>query len=937
MRGAALPRRRHRVAVVTLVAVATTFTSPVADPSIAHADDDEPPEAPSGLTVDDRERHLNVEGTPRFGWLPQDTEGGETQGNEIQAAYQIQVFDASGAELVWDSGKVPSREQSYVPYEGPELDPGSTYTWTVRTWDRNDLASPWAELHSFDMGISDADWEGAQWIRRTTNESDDYTLARKEVVVGDSPVVRARTYLAVAHTAELYLNGVRVDRGTSFGYPGEQYYQAADVTEFVEEGEPLAIGVLYHWYGNGQGRPGGQRGLLVKVVIEHADGSRDVFTTDGSWKVTRATWFQSGSGTRNGEGDRIDRQDARGEIAGWNLPGFDDTGWLTPQVVGPHPSGVFTHLTGQETRMVETVVHPVSVGIAADGTIVADFGRVIPARPEVRFDDGVAGRSILMRAGYNLTETGRVATSTLLTQGTNMTFPYIQKAGPQQYRAFTHLGFRYLEIPGAAEDITVDDITAVVVHTDTLVGRQATFASSDETLDAVWDLVTRSAIYSVQEAFVDTPTREKAQFLGDAADISYTTMAAFAERDHTQQALREFIDSQTRFWNSGNDVGRYNAVYPNGDGKRDIPDYSEMFPNWVWRYYQESGDRDLLDQAYPAIQNTADYVLRHIPDNGPTAGLVTNLSGGTGPYLFGIVDWPMPSRFGYDMTAAARTTINALAVEVLRVAGDVAQELGRPASEIEFFRERRAALVETMNQTLRRPDGAYVDGLLADGTQSAHAGQHSTSYAIAFGIAPEEDHAGLADYVASLGMAQGPMTVHWLLQALADADRADAVLELLTNEDDLGWANILAQDGTFTWEAWTLDPGTNFSQSHGWGSQAAVDILGTMLGVRLSGAGATDLEIVVPRDVLDHAAGTVHTQRGEVGVSWRRVPTGGVVLHVDIPVNVRARVSLPAVSGRSYRGAGGGKPVFIGLEDGREIFEVGSGSTNFFTVAAGRG
>jgi alpha-L-rhamnosidase len=917
-------RRRLAAGFAALTVSSALLAWPV---SAATADAGNPPEAPAALTVNDREMHLNVEGAPRFGWLPQDQDG-----DEVQTAYQIQVLDAAGEYVVWDSGKVASSEQSYVEYAGPGLDSGSTYTWTVRTWDRTDQASPWASLGTFDTGIGNDEWEGAEWIRRATTEADDYTIARREIVVGDSPVVRARTYLAVSHTAELFLNGVRVDRGTSFGYPGEQYYQAADVTKYVEAGEPLAIGALYHWYGSGQGRPGGERGLLVKLVIEHEDGSREVVTTDGTWRVTQASWFQTGSGRRNGEGDRIERQDARGELPGWNLPDFDDSGWQAPEVVGPHPAGVFTNLIGQETRMTETVVHPVQVLAADDGTLVADFGVIIPARPQVRFDEGVAGRSLDMRAGFNLTDSGRVATSTLLTQGTNMTYPYIQKDGPQEYKAFTHLGFRYFEIPGANEEIAIEDISAVVIHTDTLAGREASFTSSDATLNAVWDLVRRSAIYSVQEAFVDTPTREKGQFLGDAVDISYATMAAFSERDHTQQAIREFLASQVRYWNSGNDIGRYNAVYPNGDGKRDIPDYSEMMPNWVWRYYEESGDIELLEDAYPAIQSTADYVLRHIPDDGPTADLVTQLSGGSGPYLFGIVDWPAPGRFGYDMSAAARTTINALAVEVLRVAGDMAEELGRPAAEIDFYRTERDELIAAMNDKLRRPDGVYIDGLLLDGTQSSHAGQHSTSYAIAYGIAPEEDYPELADYLASLGMRQGPMTAHWLLQALADADRPDAVLHLLTNEDDLGWANILSQGATFTWEAWTLDPGSNFSQSHGWGAQAAVDILGTMLGVRASSPGAATVDIVVPREVLSTASGSVHTQRGEVAVSWERHPSGGVILHVDVPVNVRARVSLPDVDGLSYRAAGAGKPMFVGVEDGREIFEIGSGQTNFVPV-----
>jgi alpha-L-rhamnosidase len=262
----------------------------------------------------------------------------------------------------------------------------------------------------------------------------------------------------------------------------------------------------------------------------------------------------------------------------------------------------------------------------------------------------------------------------------------------------------------------------------------------------------------------------------------------------------------------------------------------------------------------------------------------------------------------------------------------MAEELGRPAAEIDFYRTERDELIAAMNDKLRRPDGVYIDGLLLDGTQSSHAGQHSTSYAIAYGIAPEEDYPELADYLASLGMRQGPMTAHWLLQALADADRPDAVLHLLTNEDDLGWANILSQGATFTWEAWTLDPGSNFSQSHGWGAQAAVDILGTMLGVRASSPGAATVDIVVPREVLSTASGSVHTQRGEVAVSWERHPSGGVILHVDVPVNVRARVSLPDVDGLSYRAAGAGKPMFVGVEDGREIFEIGSGQTNFVPV-----
>src|SRR5690606_3257299 len=91
----------------------------------------------------------------------------------------------------------------------------------------------------------------------------------------------------------------------------------------------------------------------------------------------------------------------------------------------------------------------------------------------------------------------------------------------------------------------------------------ATFESSNETLNAVWDLMDRSLRYSVQETFVDTPTREQGQFLHDTINISDGLMATQFERNSTRKAIREFMLSQERWWSATlADSGRYNAVYP---------------------------------------------------------------------------------------------------------------------------------------------------------------------------------------------------------------------------------------------------------------------------------------------------------------------------------------------------------------------------------------
>ncbi|ADB30448.1 alpha-L-rhamnosidase domain protein [Kribbella flavida DSM 17836] len=912
------PSSRRTVALLLALAVLSVSTGTTTG---AAASRGSAPDAPTHLTVGDRERPLAVEGPPQFGWWPQDSDG-----NEIQTAYQLRVLRADGAEQ-WDSGKVRSAEQQYVAYAGPALASGTAYRWTVRTWDRAGRVSPWAPPATFETGLTDQDWEGAAWIRRLSTEPDDYTLARKEVAIPRGRVVRARAYVSAYHQYRLYLNGAEVDDGPAFSYPGEGYYQATDVTQQLQAGRHLAIGVLYHWYGGGQGRPAANdhRGMLLKLVVEYADGRRQVVVSDGSWRVRRASHFETGAPRRNSDaGDYTERIDARQEPVGWDKPGYDDSvvPWVAATVAAPTE---MPRLTGQEPRLVKTVKRPVSVRRFADGTVVADFGVVVPARPVIRFAHGVSGRVVDIQTSYNLTPDGHASTGRTDTQGSDLTMRYTQRAGRQRVEANLHWGWRYLEIKAPGEVLGAGDIAAIVEHTD--VDREARFVSSDRTLNEVWELLRRSALYSVQHQFVDTPTREKGQFLGDAVDISYATMAALGERDATQKAIREFLHSQDRYWSTGNDLGRYNAVYPNGDGKRDIPDYSEMFVNWVWRYWLETGDTALVRQAYPYLRNTADYVTRHIPATGPTAGLVTNLSGGSGPYQYGIVDWPAAGRFGYDMDTAARTTINVQGYDVLRRTADLAAALGRPAAEISAYGVPAERLRDAINAKLRRSDGVYIDGLYADGRQSTHAGQHSTSYAIAFRVAPAADFPQLAEYLAGLGMKQGPMTAHWLLQALADAGRADAVLTRLTDPDDLGWANVLARGGTFLWEQW--NPVNDESYSHGWGAQAAVDVLGTILGVTLAAPGAARLSVTVPDIDLEFAQGTVPTQRGPVTVEWRRRPAGGVRAEVELPVNVTATVSLPAPGNLRYDADGPGHARYLGHKNGRAHYEVGSGATTF--------
>ena len=100
---------------------------------------------------------------------------------------------------------------------------------------------------------------------------------------------------------------------------------------------------------------------------------------------------------------------------------------------------------------------PVSVKILSDGAVVADFGVVMAARPDVQFQSGQANRTLNMLTGYELTSDGHVLTATAATQSTDMSFRYIERAGAQEFQAFTYLGWRYLQISAPGETLTTND------------------------------------------------------------------------------------------------------------------------------------------------------------------------------------------------------------------------------------------------------------------------------------------------------------------------------------------------------------------------------------------------------------------------------------------------------------------------------------------------
>jgi hypothetical protein len=238
-------------------------------------------------------------------------------------------------------------------------------------------------------------------------------LLRREFVL-DGPVARARLYGTAHGVYEAELNGSVVgDAVLSPGWTSYHHrlrYQTYDVTDVLVEGSnAIGIHLADGWFRGYLGFAGmrnvyGDRtAALVQLELEHADGTRTIVATDGSWPstlgpLTRADIY-------NGE-----TFDARREFPGWSAPGFDDIEW-TPVKVGDFDPARLVAPTGPPVRRTQTVA-AASLTTFPSGRTLVDFGQNLVGWLRLRLPQAPAGTEITIRHAEVL-ENGELGTRPL--------------------------------------------------------------------------------------------------------------------------------------------------------------------------------------------------------------------------------------------------------------------------------------------------------------------------------------------------------------------------------------------------------------------------------------------------------------------------------------------------------------------------------------------
>ncbi len=777
-------------------------------------------------------------------------------------------------------------------------------------WDTLDFDdAPWQAAK--DVGaVGRAPWGTPRVLRTGPTQTVAAPLLRKDFMT-KGPVKSAVASVCGLGYYELYLNGEKVGDHvldpTFTRYDKRALYVTYDVTEEIKKGANVLGAMLGNgWYNmhtratwDFDGSPWrATPRMLLQLRLDYEDGTSETVVSDGSWKATTGPLqFDS---IRNGE-----IYDARKEKQGWGIPFYNDSDWLSAQVVEA-PKGVLKAQQNQPMKVTREI-EPKSVEEIAPGIYRFDMGQNFAGWVQLRVA-GSAGLQVKLRYRELLNEDGTLdqRNTVYLYSGEFQTDTYILNGhGVEVWNPrFTYHGFRYVDIEGFPGTPTLASLRGQVVHS--AFESTGTFECSNTLLNDIqrntlWSYISNFAGYPT-----DCPQREKNGWTGDAHLAAEMGLMNFRAESCYARWMNDFADEQRP-------NGEYSAIMPtSGWGYNIGPSWDCAYVLIPWYLYQYRGDTRILEDHYDGIRRYVEFLGTRAQD-----------------YIvdYGLGDWcpPEGGSQGHKCPRALTSTGYYYADTV--ILSKMAALLGNQA-DAQKYTAQAQNIKTAFNARFYTPDtGAY-------------AGENQTSMACALYqglVEPQETPKVVARLLKEIEARDGHLDcgilgTKYLLHALSDNERSDVAYGVTTKTTFPSWGHWLEQGATTLWEQW----GGGGSHNHIMFGDISAWCYKVLAGIGLDPANPGFKHIIIrPRLVGDlmWARADHRCMYGTIRSAWK-IEDGAFTLDIAIPTNTTAAVYVPAAKPEEI--LGGKKPIlgaegvtFLRMEGDAAVFEVGSGRYRF--------
>ncbi|MCF7818678.1 MAG: glycoside hydrolase family 78 protein, partial [Kiritimatiellales bacterium] len=640
--------------------------------------------------------------------------------------------------------------------------------------------------------------------------------------------------------------------------------------------------------------------------------------------------------------------DARREMPGWNLPGFDDRTWSGVEVVAP----LTPRLEAQRVppiRVVETA-KPVALTNPKPGVWVYDMGVQLFGYARLKVD-APAGTVLTLRYVESLWPDG--TRYELNRMACNQADVYVCKGGGEEWTpSFTEHAFRYVQVEGFPGQPELEMLEGRSIANDIAPAQH--FECSNELLNRIHAMFVRTALQAAQHKFGSDTARERSCWLGNAPLMYWIYgFDAWTLYEKTMADM-DYHQFQRRVGGKMYSIPRSIILEPR------VSTYPEGVLASIrifWDAYLYTGNLQLLEHLYPRMRETMQYMAAMAPegiydswlgdwhdalpkgaDSISADGSTTKLRGAARKRY----DGPYGGAGGFPANTSPAIPPTARLYECARNMAEAARLLGKPEDGKEY------------EQLAQRIKSGFI-AKFYDPDKSTFGSQTANAAALWLGlIPPGSETKVLESLVADIKVTHkehfstGIFGTPLLLQVLLDCGRDDVAYALMTQEDFPSFGLMIAHGATTSWETWGEailentpegnSPPFNASRPQSHLQFLGVDafflqgIAGIQRDDRLPGFQGIVLKPHLVRQ-LEWARADFHSVRGVITSDWKR-QGDQFSWKVVVPPNTTATAFVPAKdtgavleNGKVAAQATGVK--FLREEGGAAVFELQSGRYAF--------
>ncbi|MCG6186934.1 alpha-L-rhamnosidase [Maribellus maritimus] len=806
---------------------------------------------------------------PRFSWKIQSLQNGtEQKAFQILVASDVDLLEEEKSDF-WDSGKIESVSDIFVPYEGKKLLPGIAAFWKIRVWDNNENVSEWSVPAMFGIGLLTEDNWQAEYIAYNTSAGfSECPQFFKSFDVEDTD----SKYLLHVNSLgyhEVYINGKKAGNGVLTPAVSQlnkrSLINTYDVSALVKKGRnDLLIWLGSGWYTSGL--PGVVNdGPVVRAQLEkvHGEKKQTIAVTNAGWKGRASGYTRHGNWRPNQFGGEIINGMLTKNDLKTDEPGRE---WKPVSVVNIPHHAISPQMT--ELNTIQDTIQPAAIIQIAADTFLVDMGKNLTGWLEFHFQDLKSGQEIKLEYCDHLTKEGKF-------NYRNQYDLYIASGtAPETFiNKFNYHGFRYVQVTGLPEIPDVDSVQAYLIRTD--YEEASGFECSDPDLNAIHDMLhyTLQCI-SIGGDLVDCPQIER---LGYGGDGNASTVTA-----QTMYNLGPLYSNWLQAWaDVVREDGGMPHTAPNPYRAGGGPYWCGFIITGTWNTFLNYGDTLILKKYYPVMQKWLDYVDRYSVDGLLKRWPDTDYRG----WYLG--DWATPE--GIDQTAEASVDVvnNSFVAVCYDNMQKIAGILGK-ANDEKMYARKKDQLQKMIHETFfDESNNTYGTGTQID-----------LAFPLIAGVVPEKelDNVKEALYTEinvnreghfACGLVGLPVLSEWATKN----QKSGLMYSMMKKRDYPGYLYMIDNGATTTWEHWDGARSRIHNCYNGTGSWFYQAVGGIFPLEDFPAYRKVRIQPQIPEGVT-WAKTFKETPWGKLSVNWK-IEAGKMDMEIEIPVGVEAEVVIP--------------------------------------------